>query len=112
MAMRASVHTHGRGAPRAGLRSARQKSMAITPYSVRWAHLRTRKTIWSTVASWRRGKKKRTSGAMMREERSKDFVSPEAEKITPIHSSTGSQYLRNERGLDTMRGSALRRNDE
>ena len=34
---------------------------------------------------------------MMREERLKDLVSPEAEKITAIQINTGSQYLPNER---------------
>jgi len=41
------------------------------------------------------------NGSMRRDERCVDFVSPEAEKITAIQITTGSQYLRNDLSFDT-----------
>jgi len=40
----------------------------------------------------------------MPEECWKDIRSLEAEKITPIHTSTGSQYLTNDRNFGTAHG--------
>src|SRR5581483_7090954 len=92
-----SRQDQGRGSLRTGLRSARQKSSASTAYSVRCAPLRTTVTMVDTVSSERCGKKKRTRGPMMREERLKEWESPDAEKISTIQTTTGSQYLKNER---------------
>jgi hypothetical protein len=45
------------------------------------------------------------SGAMMRDECWKEPLSLEAEKMIPIQTSTGSQYLTNERIRSTAHGS-------
>ena len=44
---------------------------------------------------------------MIREECWKEAVSPEAEKITHIQTSTGSQYLMNDRSLSTAHESRV-----
>lgn len=44
---------------------------------------------------------------MMRDECEKDARSPEAEKITPIQATTGSQYLMNESNLSTAHGNRV-----
>jgi len=51
----------------------------------------------STAPSESDGNSSLTRGAMIREERSYDFVSPEAEKMSAIQSRTGTQYLSSSR---------------
>src|ERR1041385_1560829 len=51
------------------------------------------------------GNSQRTMGAMILEERWEDFVSLDAEKMTAIHITTGSQYLVNDRNAGTAHGS-------
>jgi len=49
------------------------------------------------------------NGAMMREECAKEFTSLDAEKISAIQSSTGSQYLKNGRSLSTANQNRIQR---
>src|SRR5690349_2279955 len=102
MAMVASRQLQGRGSRRMGLRMARQSRVARMAYSVRWQHLRMAWWMASTCAWVMCGKSQCRRGSISREECVYDLESLEPKKIKDIHARGTSQYLKNERVLDTV----------
>ena len=90
-ASRASRQSHGRGSFLTGWRNARHQNQASTAYSVACAVLRTRKIILPKTTAGISGQKNFRKGSIKREVCATDLPSPEAEKMSAIQISNGSQ---------------------